>query len=238
MSNFPLIGKNVLVIHGDIKTKYNDLYVSDGILLSYDALINEKKESILSVKLNTNGVDQSIEGVLLITLYSTNLQEVNAKKLKEEEDFKEQQGKYDNSVQTSKTPKKCILSIKDIKTYLQSTDTPDKGLIVIYVLDEKLNVKPYIEPGKFFKLLSLNIDLTEATIQTFLFDKEKAKTTKPEIKPIENIFSIFNPIDLTPQTAGKKYFKKHSKKYFKNHSKKHSKKYSKKHSKKHTKRRK
>jgi len=233
MSKFPLIGKNVLVVYGNQKTHYETLYISDGILLSYDVFKNQKKESFVSVKLSLNNVEQKIDGVLLITLYSKQLQDVNAEKLKAEKDFLLQQEQSNNEVKTSKMPNQCLLSVKDIQIYLQSIDSLSKGVISIYLLDKDSNVNEYTDPGKFFKLLSLNVVLMQASIQSLWLDKTKSRTSKPEIKEIQNVFSIFNLNDLNLQLAGKKY-KKYTKKYkkYKKHTKKHTKKYTKKYTKK------
>jgi hypothetical protein len=45
MSKFPLIGKNVLVIYGNQKDHYRKLSIASGILVSINALTNEKKEA-------------------------------------------------------------------------------------------------------------------------------------------------------------------------------------------------
>jgi hypothetical protein len=226
MSKFPLIGKNVLVIHGDKKTNYIPLQVSEGILLSYDVLKNQKKDSFISVKLSLNNVEQTIEGVLLITFYSKKLQEENAEKLKADKEFKLQQQQANNPIKNNEIQNTCVLSIDEVQKYLKSIDSLSKGIISIYLLDKDSNLNEYKEDGKFFKILSLNPILMQATIQSLWFDKAKSRSSStPDIKPTQNILSIFNINDLnTPQqrAAGKKN-KKRSKKFKKKYTKKHKK---------------
>jgi hypothetical protein len=207
MSKFPLIGKNVLVIYGKQENQFKELYVAGGKMVSFDSMINDKKEAFTQVTLQLLGVKYKIDNVLLITLYS--------KELKKQE---KEQTPQTNS-QTTKTPQSVNLSADDVQLYLKSDKASD--FISVYQLNKKLEPVQFTVPEKYFKLLSLKIIVTQATFQMMYLDKIKATHAKKETKVVENIFALFNPRDLYEQSAGKLW---HSKKRSKRRTKRRTKK--------------
>jgi hypothetical protein len=200
MSKFPLIGKNVLVIYGNQKDHYRKLSIASGILVSINALTNEKKEAKPEVTLNLSGITQKFDGILLVTLYS--------KKLQEQE--KKQTPPPDPSQQSPV----INLSVDDIQVYLKSKDASDHISVYKFLKqdDDNWQTVEFNVPDKYFKLLKLEVINMKAMFQLLYWDTQKAKSnSKKETQTVDGIFALYNPKDLMSQTAGKLLKKKYTK---------------------------
>jgi hypothetical protein len=200
MSKFPLIGKNVLVIYGDQKDHYKKLNVASGILVSIDALTNDKKEAKPEVTLNLSGVTQKIDGVLLVTLYSKKLQE--------------QEKKQTPPLVQSNSPPVINLSVDDIQVYLKSKDASDHINVYQFLkqADDTWKTVEFKVPDKYFKLLKLELINMKATFQLLYWDINKAKSnSKKETRTVDGIFALYNPRDLMAISGGKLFKKKYVK---------------------------
>jgi len=200
MSIFPLIGKNVLVIYGNQKDHYNKLSVASGILLSINALTNEKKEAKPEVTLQSSNGKLKIDGVLLVTLYS--------KKLQEQE--KEQTPSSD----TSQNHSAINLTVDNIQVYLKSKHASNH--INVYQFskqqDDSWKTNEFTVLGKYFKLLKIEVINMKATFQLLYWDTEKAKSnSKKETTTVDGIFALYNPRDLIAKSGGKLFKNKYIK---------------------------